>query len=136
MARPDRDRAQTPFAETPANRLLGMRLVASGPEGARVELPVRTDLVQEEGVVHGGFVSTLADTAAVYCVVPGLPAGAHLTGVEFKLNFMRPGIVPGGPLVAVARPLQRGRTLSVVDVEVFQDGAMLAKGLFTYMSRT
>ena len=113
------------FDSTPANALLGMQLESCDETSARVSLPVRSELIQEEGVVHGGLLSTLADTAAVYSIVPTLADGAGITGVEFKVNFMRPGLATGGVIEARAELVKRGRTLSLVDVEVFQDARML-----------
>lgn len=125
---------RTVFESTPANRLLGTRLLSCGEDRARVALPVRPELIQENGVVHGGFLATLLDTAAVYAIVPDLKDGCGIVGVEFKVNFIRPGRADGGDIEARARVIKRGRTLSLVDVEAFQDEAMLAKALFTYMA--
>ena len=57
-------------------------------------------LIQEKGVVHGGFLSTLMDSAAVYAIVPDLAVDAGLPGVEFKVNFMRPGRLDRGEIEA------------------------------------
>jgi acyl-CoA thioesterase len=126
---------QTIFARTPANRLIGSRLVSCGDGQACVALPVRPELIQEKGVVHGGFLSTLMDSAAVYAIVPDLAVDAGLTGVEFKVNFMRPGRLDRGEIEARSKLVKRGQTLSIVDVEALQEHRLLAKGLFTYMTQ-
>jgi uncharacterized protein (TIGR00369 family) len=121
------------FEATPANRWLGSKLLTCGQDRALVALPIRPEFIQENGVVHGGFLSTLLDTAAVYAVVPDLPPDKGIVGVEFKVNFVKPGRRDGGEIEARARVVKRGRTLALVDVEAFQAETMLAKGLFTYM---
>ena len=75
----DREETRAVFERTPLNRTLGMRLVDREPGRAEVELPVDGRFVQEEGVVHGGVLATLADTAAVYAVRPDLPPERGIT---------------------------------------------------------
>ena len=94
---------------------------------------VNADQIQETGVVHGGFLSALADTAAVYVFHPYLPDGESMASIEFKMNFLRPARVERGPLVARSTVLRRGRKVGVCDVEVTQASVVIAKGLFTYL---
>jgi uncharacterized protein (TIGR00369 family) len=122
------------FAETPANRLLGSELVARSERAARLRLPVRADLVQEAGVVQGGFLATLADSAAVQVLLPDLTEGEELTSVEFKLNFLRPAHADGPELIADAALVKRGRRISLLDVELRQGDRLVARGLFTYLT--
>ena len=49
------------------------------------------------------------------------------------INFLRPGRAGGGEIEARGEVIKSGRTLAVVDVEVFQDDVAIAKGLFTYL---
>ncbi len=121
------------FSRVPVNRHLGFNLLSQSPEQAVVEMTVSTDLMQETGVVHGGLVSALADTAAVYLFHPYLPDDQTLAGIEFKLNFLRPVKVDRGALVARSKLLRRGRKIGVCEVELVQDNKVVAKGLFTYL---
>ncbi|MEZ0332531.1 MAG: PaaI family thioesterase, partial [Gemmatimonadales bacterium] len=88
---------------------------------------------QEYGVVHGGIVSTLADTAAVYTILPGLAAGERMTSIEFKVNFLAGAVVERGEVTARARMVRKGRTVAVVLVDVQQGEVQVATGLFTYI---
>ena len=123
------------FANTPSNQFLGMRLVSRSAERCEVELPMRPDFEQEEGVVHGGLLSTLADSAAVYLIGPDLGPDRAMTSIEFKMNFFAPGDPAGPPLRAIANPLRVGRTIAVCESEVHQGNRRLAKGTFTYLLR-
>lgn len=116
----------------PFNRLLGLRLLNRDDRVAEVGLAPREELLQEEGRVHGGLLSSLMDTTAVYLAWPQRPAGTSMTSIEFKLNFLRPAQLAGGEILARATPVKLGRMVAVVDVEAHQDGLLLAKGLFTY----
>lgn len=121
------------FAATPINRHLGFELERADPDRAEVVLRALDDFVQEEDVVHGGMIATLADTAAVYVVLPEIPEEAGLTSIEFKINFLRPARAGAGELRAVATPVRRGRKVVVCRVEVSQGDRPVAEGLFTYL---
>ncbi len=56
-----------------------------------------------------------------------------MTSIEFKVNFLKPGLEDGGALAARATRIQRGRTIGLCDVEVRQADRLLMKGSFTYL---
>jgi acyl-CoA thioesterase len=122
-----------PFEEVPANRHLGFHLVSQSEGEAVVKMEVRPEFMQEIGLLHGGFLSAVADTAAVYALLPGLGRGRRVTSIEFKVNFLRPVLLDRGAVSARARVVRQGRKISVVEVELEQKQALVAKGLFTYL---
>lgn len=121
------------FEKTLLNQFLGLQLLQSNAEGGKVTLPDCAHLTQEGGVVHGGILSTLADTAAVYAIIPHLADGVTMTSIEFKMNFFRPGRAEDGELMASAKILKAGRTVNVCESKVMQGGKELAHGIFTYL---
>lgn len=123
------------FATTPVNRMLGFRLVQRSAEQVVVHLPVRAELLQEEGVVQGGVLTALADTTAVWLLWPDLGPARAMTGIDCSVQFLGAGMPGGGPLVATARPLRVGRTIAVCESTVEQDGRLVAKGTFTFLLR-
>jgi uncharacterized protein (TIGR00369 family) len=122
-------------ASTPCNRLLGLRLVDRAPGRAEVVLAARDDLRQEEGVIHGGILATLLDTAAVYAVHPDLPADQTMTSISFTVNFLAAAAPAGADVHARATVLRQGRTVVVCEAEASQDGTLVARGSFTYLLR-
>lgn len=118
---------------SPVRELLDLQIVALGPEGAEVRLPVRASYLQERGLVQGGLIAAVADASAVYPLLRELPAGKTVTSIEFKLNFLRPALVGAGELVARSQVAQRGRRLAVSEVVVTQAELEVARGLFTYL---
>ena len=121
-----------PFEETPFNRALGLELRDQSDGTCEVIAPLQAWFEQENGVIHGGVLSSLADTAAVYAVRPTLGPNERMTGIEFKINFVR-AATPDDVLVARARVVRRGRSIAVCDVGVYQRDQMVATGLFTYL---
>ena len=100
-------------------------MAETAPGGVRLELDHRPDLCTAGGVLHGGAIMALADTAGALCAYLNLPAGAAgTTTVESKTNLLAP--VRGGTLVASATPLHVGARLVVVETELRRDDGRLA----------
>lgn len=121
------------FDQVPHNRWLSLRLIAASGTGAEIALGARPELLQEEGVIHGGTLASLADTAAVYAFWPFLDAGTRMTSIEFKVNFLKPALADRGDITARSRVIQRGRKLGVCQVDVMQAGVLIAIGTYTYI---
>jgi uncharacterized protein (TIGR00369 family) len=121
------------FARGPINRHLGLELVSRSPKQAVVSMDVLPELIQEEGVLHGGIISTLADTAAVYLFLPDLAAGQTMTSIEFKVNFLSPALDGRGPVVAESQLIRKGSQVGVAEVSVRQSDKLVARGTFTYL---
>src|SRR5262245_27321972 len=97
--------AEGTFQSTPCNRWFGFVLRHWSADRVELELPVRAEFLQEEGVVQGGVLTALADTAAVWLLWPDLGPHRAMTGVECKMNFLGAATAPGLALVAVATML-------------------------------
>ncbi|MCA8974799.1 MAG: PaaI family thioesterase [Planctomycetes bacterium] len=123
----------TGFDDVPCNRFFGFVLKARSADRVELELPLRAEFVQEEGVVQGGVLTALADTAAVYLLWPDLPAGRGMTGTGCAMQFLAAAWPDRGPLLAIARPLRKGRTMAVCESELFQGDRMIAKGTFPFL---
>lgn len=72
------------------------------------------------GIMHGGALVSLADSVAGLCAYLNLPAGAATSTIELKSNFF--AAVRQGEVTAVARPLHVGRTVIVVQTDLYVDG--------------
>lgn len=121
------------FVETAFNSNAGFHFAPRAPGRAEVTLEPREKDLQVDGVVHGGVIATLADTAGVYAIYPDLDDAHTITSIEFKLNFLRAVTVAGGTITARARALKVGRSVATSEVDVLQAGELVAKGLFTYL---
>jgi len=126
-------RADDLFNETAVNRLLGSRLVSRAADRVEVRMLARAAMAQEYGVVQGGMLSALADTAAVYLLIPDAMERGHVHGIEFKMNFLRPARADESELVAVATPVKVGRKIAVCSVDISQGDRLVAQGTFTYL---
>jgi 1,4-dihydroxy-2-naphthoyl-CoA hydrolase len=90
-------------------------------------MPWRADLCTTGGVLHGGAVMALADSAGGACAFANLPSDAVGTStIESKTNFL--AAVREGTVTATSRPLHVGSTTIVVETELRRDdGRLVAK---------
>ena len=95
----------------------GVEVLAASSEEVRARLAWSEERCTSGGVLHGGALMTLADSAGALCAFLNLPEGATTATVESKTNFFRP--VTAGHVEAIARPLHVGRTLVVVLTELW-----------------
>lgn len=105
------------FAKQPIMNLIGARLGLVEPGIVEILLPFRQDLTQQNGYLHAGVVTTIADSACGYAAFSLMPAGSAVLSVEFKVNLLRPAL--GESFVARAEVIKAGRTLSVTRADVF-----------------
>jgi uncharacterized protein (TIGR00369 family) len=110
-------RVRASFARQPFMEHLGARITRVAPGFCEIALERRAELTQQHGFVHGGALASIADSAAGYAAYSLMPADATVLTVEYKLNLVRPGA--GEAMVARGRVVKPGRTLFVVQADVF-----------------
>src|SRR5207302_10050077 len=116
----------------PYVHLLGMRFTAASEGSATFEMPVRSDLYNPNNVVHGGAITSLADSAMGFAVMSTLAAGENFTTAELHVNFLRPVTADSGMLRSIGRVVHRGQQLAVADAEVLdQQNQLIARASST-----
>ncbi|MDB5986732.1 MAG: h16 [Nevskia sp.] len=109
------------LALQPFSVLLGTELTVCSDGVAQLELVVSDRLRQQNGFVHGGVLSYLADNALTFA--GGLALGPAVVTAEYKINYLRPAL--GERLIAKASVLNFGKTQAVVrcDISMLKNGA-------------
>lgn len=116
-------RAREAFAAVPYGKLLGLELGEMSRGQVSIHLAVRDELLQNQGVVHGGAVASLIDTAAAFAILSQLELNERVTTTDLTIHYLRP--ISSGRLTATARIVRGGRRLFVLSVEVTSDQAIL-----------
>ena len=93
------------YANDRASQGLGMRVVEMGPGRARLAMTVRADMLNGFDICHGGFVTTLADSA-----------------FAFACNSTNEMTVASGLTVDLLAPSREGDQLVAEAQEVSQQG--------------
>ena len=109
-------RIRETFASVPYAKLLGLELGEMRSGEAKLHLDIRDELKQNQGVVHGGAVASLIDTAAAFAIVTRLESGERVTTTDLTIHYLRP--ITSGRITATARIVRGGRRLFVISVEV------------------
>lgn len=109
------DFGQRTLAAQAFSQLLGTQLTALSPQAAELRLAVKPELLQQNGFVHGGVLSYLADNALAFA--GGAAMGVPVVTSEFKLNYVRPA--KGETLLARAACAVQSKSQAVCTVQVF-----------------
>ncbi len=116
---------------SPFNRHLGLVIETLEEGYARLRMPCRAELKQLQGVVHGGALAALADSAVAFALATLIEVNQRISTIEMKINFLAP--LRDGHALAEARIIRKGRRVAVGDVDIFDgDGKMIAKSLMSY----
>ena len=111
----------------PFTATLGVEFERMTAEQVVAGLAVTPERCTVGSTLHGGALMGLTDSTAAVCAVLNLPEGATgTTTVAATTNFLRPA--PLGRVTATARPLHRGRTTVVLEVDVHDEqGRLVAR---------
>src|ERR1700730_8298788 len=91
-----------------------------------MRMPVNARHKQLHGVVHGGVLAALADTAGGLATYMACPLGTRVATVEMKINFLE--AVEAGSVTAEAVVVRIGRHIAVADCDLRDNsGRLVAK---------
>jgi uncharacterized protein (TIGR00369 family) len=117
----------SPFPAHMAMRLLSIEL-----DEAVMELETANCHLQAYGIVHGGVLATLIDTATFWSVYLRIPEDAGLVNIDLKLNYLKP--VEDGLLIAQGRAIRSGNTICYAEASVLNASLdIVAHGTSTLM---
>ena len=124
-------RARNTFDKVAYARFLGLELCELKSGDVTVCLDVRDELKQNHGVIHGGALASLIDTASAFVILTAIDENERVTTTDLTIHYLRPVTV--GRMLARARIVRGGRRRFVVNVEVENDGALAATAVTGYV---
>jgi uncharacterized protein (TIGR00369 family) len=99
-------------------------------DGATCALPIREDLLNGTGSLHGGVIASIADEVAWLSILTVLGReDQKMTTTELKVNYLRPIAgekMVGKKLTARGFVLKLGRMLAVTRIDILDDKKQLA----------
>ena len=117
---------------SPYPRHLRMQLVSISVDQAEVKLKTEKCHLQPFGIVHGGVLATLIDTATFWSVFLRLPEDAGLVNIDLKLNYLKS--ISTGIMTAQGRCIRAGRTINYAEASIKdKEGTLVAHGTSTLM---
>ncbi|ATJ81816.1 PaaI family thioesterase [Halomonas beimenensis] len=128
-------RALQRFADAvPHTRELGLEVLSAGPEGVRLRLPWHADLLGDEvrGLVHGGLLTMLLDTACGSAVLPALPEPEVCPTLDLRVDHYRPAVA-GRAILAEARTVSVSASVVFTEGRLWQEaGRPVARGIANF----
>jgi uncharacterized protein (TIGR00369 family) len=116
----------------PYLRLLNMRFIAVTDGSATFEMPSSSQLYNPNNVVHGGAITSLADSAMGFAVFSTLAPGETFTTAELHVNFLKAVTADAGMLRSIGRVVQRGQQVAVAEADVLnQQNQLIARASST-----
>ncbi len=102
---------------------LGLEFLEVGPDFIRARVPVDTRTRQPYGILHGGVSVVLAETLGSCGAAFSVPAGQRAVGLDINANHLRS--TNAGWVTGTARPVHRGRTTQVWQIDMANDAGQL-----------
>jgi uncharacterized protein (TIGR00369 family) len=126
-----KQRAARGLHSLPFAKLMGMRFVDIRPNEAVISIEIRDDLRQPSGVLHGGVIATLIDTAMAFAVRTHLADHEFTATIDLTVHYLRPHT--SGTVTCTAKVVRAGKRIFTVSGEVEnEEGKLIATGLSTY----
>lgn len=110
-------RVRESFARQVFMETLDASLLVVEPGRVDITLPFGEALTQQDGYLHAGVVSSIADSACGYAALTVSEPGREVLAIEFKVNLLSPGV--GTSFRASAKVLRPGRTITACRADVF-----------------
>lgn len=109
---------------------VGVTVDEAAPGRSRCTLQIQEFHRNPSGVVHGGAIFTLADTAMGAALMASLEEDFLCATVEIRLGYFKP--VFDGPMTCDAVVVNKGRTLSSMEASIFVNEKLVAKAGATF----
>jgi uncharacterized protein (TIGR00369 family) len=125
-------RLEEAFARVPFAHLLKLEMGEMRRGSATLHMEVRDELRQNNGVVHGGAIASLVDSAAAFAILTILGKEERSTTVDLAIHYLRPLLA--GRATAHARVVRAGRRILTITVDVLNESeAIVATALTSFI---
>jgi acyl-CoA thioesterase len=127
------ERIRDRMGRSPFHGWMQMRLERLEPGEADVSLEVAEHHLNLMGSLHGGVISSLADTATGVAMHSALEPGWTHSTTSIQVTFLAPGRL-GDRVIARGRVVKRGRRFGYAEADVeHADGTLLARATATFL---
>ena len=119
------------FGQVPYVGLLGLQFVSAERGAATFALEMREELTRMGGILHGGALVSLMDTAAAFAVHTLIGHESRTVTIDLTVHFLSPA--SAGRVESRATVLRQGRRVVILNVEAKDaSGALIATATMTY----
>ena len=115
----------------PFSALLGFRVLRADEEGSVVEADPGPEHLNGGGIVHGGYLTALLDSATGWAVHALVPVGVAAPHVAISVQYVR-AAVAGQTLVCHGRCFTAGRRIASAEAEITQGDRIIARAVTSH----
>jgi len=115
----------------PFAAMLGFRVAHVDEEEAVIEADPLPEHLNGGGIVHGGYLTALLDSATGWAVHARVPIGVAAPHVQLSVQYVR-AAVAGTTLVCRGRCVTVGRRIASAEAEITQDGRVIARAITSH----
>lgn len=119
-----------PFQKPNFLDTLGIEVYEMKNGESKLSMPFDKKFLQPYGMVHGGVIFSLADSACGFAVASIVKFEKKFVTAEMKINYLEP--VTENELVCFGKVLREGRVIPV-EAEVYNKNILVAKAIATYI---
>ncbi len=117
--------SSTPSHLSKFTQHVGIELAEKAPGRSRWTLDLQPVHMNTHGVVHGGVLFTLADTAMGAALFGALQPGEICATINVKINYFKP--VFGGQVVCLSEVVNQGKNVAHLDASLYVDDVLVAR---------
>lgn len=114
----------------PYYSLLGMKVERVEPGHAILSMPFRKELTHPLGIMHGGALASLADSAVAIALLAEPGKARRVVTIDLTINYFEP--VSEGTVLAECRIAHKGRSIAFGEVDMSVDGRLVARATSNY----
>ncbi|BDI34397.1 hypothetical protein CCAX7_64480 [Capsulimonas corticalis] len=103
----------------PFARLIGVETAEIGPGWVEIFVTLAPHHLQQDNIVHGGAIATLADTCLAMAAHTLVAGDERVVTIEFKINYLR--AATGDRLRCRGQALRPGRTITTSEAEIYAE---------------
>ncbi|MCB0875988.1 MAG: PaaI family thioesterase [Solirubrobacterales bacterium] len=119
------------FSPGPFSAHLGFRVERADRDGSLVEADPGPEHCNGGGIVHGGYLSALLDTATGWAVHAQLPDDVAAPHIQISVQFVRAAL-PGTTLVCRGHSVSAGRRIASAEAEITQGERVIARAVTSH----
>jgi acyl-CoA thioesterase len=115
----------------PFSEHLGFRVLRADEQGSLVEADPGAEHRNGAGIVHGGYLTALLDSATGWAVHARVPPGTAAPHIQLSVQYVRAALA-GTTLVCHGRCVGAGRRVASAEAEITQGERVIARAITTH----
>jgi uncharacterized protein (TIGR00369 family) len=116
------------YPASPIFRTMGIEVDSIDPGASSLTMQANAYLMHGRGILHGGALSTLLDTAMAWAALSIVPQGGSCATIHLTVDFVRPVPEGSGSILAEGRVVNAGRRVVLLEAKATVTGGKLVAG--------